>query len=59
MTTRASDFVKMIHTAEELEKREQVGSSLAHFLKAQKMYPASDFARDGVARLVKLVLPEE
>lgn len=59
MTTRASDFVKVIHTAEELEKREQVGSSLAHFLKAQKMYPASDFARDGVARLVKLVLPEE
>ncbi len=59
MTTRASDFVKMIHNAEELEKREQVGSSLAHFLKAQKMYPASDFARDGVARLVKQVLPEE
>ena len=59
MTTRASDFVKMIRSAEELEKREQVGSSLAHYLKAQKMYPASDFARDGVARLVKLVLPEE
>ncbi len=59
MTTRASDFVKVIHTAEDLEKHEQVGSSLAHYLKAQKMYPASDFARDGVARLVKLVLPEE
>ncbi len=59
MTTRASDFVKMIHNAEELEKRDQAGSSLAHYLKAQKMYPASDFARDGVARLVKLVLPEE
>ena len=59
VTTRASDFVKLIRNAEELEKREQVGSSLAHYLKAQKMYPASDFARDGVARLVKLVLPEE
>ncbi len=59
MTTRASDFVKIIHNAEELEKRDQAGSSLAHYLKAQKMYPASDFARDGVARLVKLVLPEE
>ena len=59
MTTRASDFVKTIRSAEDLEKRGQVGSGLAHYLKAQKMYPASDFARDGVARLVKQVLPEE
>ena len=59
MTTRASDFVKTIRSAEDLEKRGQVGSGLAHYLKAQKIYPASDFARDGVARLVKQVLPEE
>ncbi len=59
LTTRASDFVKTIRSAEDLEKRGQVGSGLAHYLKAQKMYPASDFARDGVARLVKQVLPEE
>jgi hypothetical protein len=58
MTTRASDFVKIIRNAEELEKREQFGGSLAHYLKAQKIYPASDFARDGVTRLVKQVLPE-
>ncbi len=58
MTTRASDFVKIIRTAEELEKKEQYGSGLAHYLKAQKLYPASDFARDGVTRLVKQVLPE-
>ncbi len=57
MTTRASDFVKIIRNAEELEKKEQYGSGLAHYLKAQKLYPASDFARDGVARLVKQVLP--
>jgi len=56
-TTRASEFVKVIRGAEDLEKREQIGSSLAHYLKAQKLYPASDFARDGVSRLVKLVLP--
>jgi hypothetical protein len=58
MTTRASDFVKIIRNAEDLEKREQFGGSLAHYLKAQKIYPASDFARDGVTRLVKQVLPE-
>ncbi|MEQ1852360.1 MAG: hypothetical protein ABMA01_12295 [Chthoniobacteraceae bacterium] len=57
MTTRASEFVKAVRNAEDLEKREQYGSSLAHYLKAQKIYPASDFAREGIARLVKLVLP--
>ncbi len=58
MTTRASDFVKTIRTAEELEKKTQFGSSLSHYLKAQKLYPASDFARDGVDRLILQVLPE-
>jgi hypothetical protein len=58
MTTRASDFVAVIRNAEKLEKKEQYGSSLAHYLKAQKLYPSSDFAREGVTRLVKHVLPE-
>jgi len=58
MTTRASDFVAVIRNAEKLEKKEQYGSSLAHYLKAQKLYPSSDFAREGVNRLVKHVLPE-
>ena len=57
-TTRASDFVKSIKTAEDLEKKEQFGSSLAHYLKAQQLYPASSFAKDGVTRLVKQILPE-
>lgn len=58
MTTRASDFVKSVKTAEELEKKEQFGSSLAHYLRAQQLYPASSFAKDGIDRLVKMVLPE-
>lgn len=58
MTTRASDFVKTIRTAEELEKKVQYGSSLSHYLKAQKLYPASDFAKEGVDRLILQVLPE-
>jgi hypothetical protein len=57
MTTRASEFVKAVRNAEDLEKRGQYGSSLAHYLKARKIYPASDFAREGIDRLVKLVLP--
>ena len=58
MTTEASEFVHTLRTAEQLEKKEQIGSSLAWFLKAQKIYPASEFAQDGVNRLVKKVLPE-
>ena len=58
LTTEASEFVHTLRTAEQLEKKEQVGSSLAWYLKAQKIYPASSFAQDGVSRLVRRVLPE-
>ena len=57
LTTQAADFVRAIRSAQDLEKRDQLGSSLALFLKARKMYPASDFANDGVGRLVKKILP--
>lgn len=58
MTIQAAEFVKTLKNAESLEKQEQIGSSLAWFLKAQKIYPGSEFAQDGVNRLVKKVLPE-
>jgi len=57
LTTQAADFVRTIRSAQDLEKKDQLGSSLALFLKARKMYPASDFANDGVSRLVKKILP--
>jgi len=57
LTTQAADFVRAIRSAQALEKRDQLGSSLALFLKARKMYPASDFANEGVGRLVKKILP--
>lgn len=58
MTTKAADFVLTIRTAEELEQKDEVGSSLAWYLKARKLYPASEFAQNGIGRLVKKVLPE-
>jgi hypothetical protein len=58
LTTQAADFVRTIRSAQELEKKEQVGSSLAWFLKARKIYPASEFANDGIERLKKRILPE-
>ena len=58
LTSLAADFVRTVRTAQELEKKEQIGSSLAWFLKAQKLYPASDFASEGVGRLKKRILPD-
>lgn len=58
LTTRAADFVRTLRNAQDLEKRDQIGASLAWFLKAQKLYPASDFAREGIERLKKKIVPE-
>jgi ribosomal protein L18 len=58
LTIKASDFVRTLQGAQELERKDQVGSSLAWYLKAQKLYPQSDFAKDGVERLVKKILPQ-
>jgi hypothetical protein len=58
LTTKAADFVHAIRQAEELEQKEQPGSSLSWYLKAQNEYPASEFARQGVNRLTKQILPD-
>jgi hypothetical protein len=58
LTTMASDFVRTLRSAEDLEKRKDVGASLSHYLKAQRIYPASDFAAQGIERLKKEILPE-
>jgi hypothetical protein len=58
LTTEAADFVRTLRTAQQLEEKDEVGSSLAWYLKAQKIYPASDFAQEGIDRLVKKVLPK-
>ena len=58
LTTRASDFVRALKQAEEQEKKDQLGSSLAWYLKAQKNYPASDFARQGIERINTQILPD-
>ena len=58
LTTEAADFVRTLRTAEGLETKKQYGSSLAWYLKAQHIYPASSYASEAVTRLVKEVLPE-
>jgi hypothetical protein len=58
LTTQSADFVRTLRAAQELEKKEQIGAALSHYLKAQKIYPASDFATDGINRVKKAILPE-
>lgn len=58
LTTQAADFVRTLRRAEALEKEGQTGSSLAWFLKAESIYPPSEFARAGVSRLVSEIMPE-
>jgi hypothetical protein len=52
---KASDFVSAIENARQHEEKQQIGSALAWYLKAKRMHPPSDFARDGIKRLVDLV----
>lgn len=58
LTTKAAEFVRALREAEELEQKNQPGSSLAWYLKAQHIYPASEFAKEGVQRLTKQILPD-
>ena len=58
LTTRAAEFVRALREAEALEARGQIGSSLAWFLQAQKEYPESEFALEGIQRLSRKILPE-
>ena len=59
LTTEAAEFVRTLRTAQELERKEQAGASLAWFLKAQKLNPGSQFGKMGIERLVKQILPEK
>lgn len=58
LTTEAAEFVRTLRTAEQLEEKGQIGASLAWYLKAQKLYPASEYAQEGIHRLSKQILPE-
>jgi ribosomal protein L18 len=58
LTTKASDFVRILETAKEMEDRKQVGSALGWYLKAQNIYPYSDYARDGIHRLSQEIMPD-
>ncbi|MEM1158792.1 MAG: hypothetical protein AAGH72_11125 [Verrucomicrobiota bacterium] len=57
LTTKASEFVRQLREAQELEEKGQLGSSLAWYLNAQKEYPMSILAKEGVDRVVAEIIP--
>ncbi|MFM2220826.1 MAG: hypothetical protein RLZZ553_574 [Verrucomicrobiota bacterium] len=61
LAPKVADFTKALDRARQFEKRtpKQTGSAMAWFLKAQKIYPQSELAEQGVQRLLDEILPEE
>lgn len=58
LTTKAADFVRSLAQGKDLEEKDQLGSSLAWYLRAQQLYPASDYAREGIERVVDEIMPD-
>ena len=61
LAPKVADFTKSLDRAQQFEKRtpKQTGSSLAWYLKAQKIFPQSELAEKGVQRLLDEILPDE
>jgi hypothetical protein len=56
-TIKAAEFVRNIQSAQTHEKRAELATSLAWFLKAQRLYPKSELAEDAIKRLKADLLP--
>lgn len=58
LTTKVSAFVSAMEKARTMEEHQQIANSLSWYLNAQKIYPASEYAQDGIQRLIKKFLPD-
>ena len=52
---KASEFVTAIENARQQEEKQQIGSALSWYLRAKRMHPMSEMAREGIKRLVEVV----
>lgn len=59
LTKQVGEFVSTLEKAKRLEDNNQVGSSLAWYLKARRTYPHSNIAKKGINRLLDKMLPED
>ncbi len=53
---QAHDFVQVLKDASEYEQRREYGSALSCYYRAQCLYPASELAREGAARVADIIL---
>ena len=58
LSTEVAEFVNALKNARNLEEN-QKGSSLAWYLSARRYYPQSDYAKQGIDRLVNEILPDD
>ena len=56
---KVSPFVRVIKRAEKLEAEKHNGMSLTWYLKAKSIYPKSNYAKDGMNRLLNIILPAD
>ena len=59
LTTSVGAFVSTLEKAKQLEQNNQLGSSLAWYLKARRTYPHSTVAETGINRLLDKMLPAD
>jgi hypothetical protein len=58
LTVKAATFAQLIQTAEKNEKRNQPASALTTYLAAQKLYPLSHLAKEGILRIITQLYPD-
>ena len=58
LTIKSAAFVNVLKSAEEYEKNDRPACALTAYLAAQKLYPYSQFAKDGILRIVKQIHPD-
>ena len=58
LTTQAPDFVHDLRAANGFEEKKEYGSALAWYLRSRSRYPMSDLSKEGIQRVVKMILPD-
>lgn len=58
LTIKSAAFVNVLKSAEEYEKNARPACALTAYLAAQKLYPYSQFAKEGILRIVKQIHPD-
>lgn len=59
LSGRSAEFVSSVNKARDAENRSEIGYSLTWYVNAQRQYPASQFANEGIDRLSKKLLSAE